>query len=127
MPSEPRTLKLAGHTFVVLPMKQYRQLLAGAAPESPAEADLPCLPPADAEGNRPALEYVRTSIARDIVRERRELGLTQQKLAQLAGVRQETLSRLESGKHSPTVRTVEKIEKALGRSRAKVSAGKPIA
>jgi transcriptional regulator with XRE-family HTH domain len=43
------------------------------------------------------------------------LGLTQQALAKLAGVRQETLSRLESGKHSPTVRTVEKIDRALKR------------
>jgi transcriptional regulator with XRE-family HTH domain len=36
-------------------------------------------------------------------------------LAELAGLRQETLSRLESGKHSPTVRTVEKIDLALKR------------
>jgi transcriptional regulator with XRE-family HTH domain len=36
-------------------------------------------------------------------------------LAELAGLRQETLSRLESGKHSPTVRTVEKIDQALKR------------
>jgi transcriptional regulator with XRE-family HTH domain len=34
-------------------------------------------------------------------------------LAELAGLRQETLSRIESGKHSPTVRTVEKIDRAL--------------
>jgi len=55
----------------------------------------------------------RASIARDIVLERRALGLTQEALAKLAGVRQETLYRLESGKHSPTVRTVEKIDRAL--------------
>ncbi len=41
--------------------------------------------------------------------------LSQQRLAELAGLRQETLSRLESGKHSPTVRTVEKIDRALKR------------
>jgi transcriptional regulator with XRE-family HTH domain len=39
--------------------------------------------------------------------------LSQERLAELAGLRQETLSRLESGKHSPTVRTVEKIDVAL--------------
>ena len=66
-----------------------------------------------ARGNRPALEYIRASIARDIIQERRALGLSQERLAELAGLRQETLSRLESGKHSPTVRTVEKIEAAL--------------
>ncbi|MGA2622081.1 MAG: helix-turn-helix transcriptional regulator [Thermoguttaceae bacterium] len=73
----------------------------------------PPLPPADAKGNRPALEYIQVSIARDIIKERRSLGLTQVQLAELAGLRQETLSRLESGKHSPTVRTVEKIDQAL--------------
>ena len=80
-----------------------------------AESRLPPLPPADAKGNRPALEYIRASIARDVVRQRRALGLTQQQLAELAGLRQETLSRLESGKHSPNVRTVEKIDLALKR------------
>ena len=53
------------------------------------------------------------SIARDIIRQRRELGLTQAQLAKLAGIRQETLSRLESGKHKPNVRTIERIESAL--------------
>ena len=64
----------------------------------------------------PALEYVRASIARDIIRERKALGLTQEQLAKLSGVRQETICRLETGLHSPTVRTVEKIERALKRA-----------
>ena len=53
------------------------------------------------------------SIARSIVQERRAAGLTQEELARLAGVRQETICRLESGKHSPTVRTVAKIDRVL--------------
>jgi ribosome-binding protein aMBF1 (putative translation factor) len=90
-----------------------------------AESELPPQPPADAQGNRPALEYIRASIARDIIKERRVLGLSQERLAELAGLRQETLSRLESGKHSPTVRTVEKIDAALKRyARAKRNADK---
>jgi ribosome-binding protein aMBF1 (putative translation factor) len=82
---------------------------------SKAESRLPHYPPADAKGNRPALDYIRVSIARDIIKERQALGLTQEQLAKLSGLRQETLSRLESGKHSPTVRTVEKIDRALKR------------
>ncbi len=80
---------------------------------------LPRLAKPDREGNYPALEYVRASIARDIIRERKALGLTQEQLAKLSGVRQETICRLETGLHSPTVRTVEKIERALKRAARK--------
>ena len=80
-----------------------------------AESPMPSLPAADAKGNRPALDYIRCSVAREIIAERRALELSQTQLAELAGLRQETLSRLESGKHSPTVRTVEKIDQALKR------------
>ena len=78
--------------------------------------DLPPWPAADVEGNRPAVEFARASIARSIIEERRALGISQQELARLSGLRQETISRLESGKHSPTVRTVEKIDQAHKRA-----------
>ena len=81
---------------------------------------MPPLPKPDANGHFPAIEYTRISLARSIIRERTALGLTQQQLAKLAGVREETLSRLESGKHSPTVRTVEKIERALQKAAKKI-------
>lgn len=77
--------------------------------------DLPPLPEADADGNRPAAEYLRASLARDIIRERAELGLTQRELARLAGIRVETLCRLEAAKHVPSVVTMEKLDRALKR------------
>ncbi len=77
------------------------------------EAELPSWPPADRKGNRPAVEFARVSISRKIIEQRRALGISQQELARLAGLRQETVSRLESGKHSPTIRTVDKIDGAL--------------
>jgi transcriptional regulator with XRE-family HTH domain len=46
---------------------------------------------------------------------RKAAGLTQQELATRAGIRQETLSRIESGKHTPTLRTLKKIDRALGK------------
>ena len=87
---------------------------------------LPAYPPADAQGNRPAVQFARVSIARKIIQDRKAAGLTQQELARRAGVRQETISRLESGKHSPTVRTVEKIDHVLQAALAKArqSSGK---
>ena len=81
------------------------------------------LPSADASGTRPAVAFARASIARENAQERRRLGISQQALARLAGLRQETISRLESGKHSPTVRTVEKIDRALKRAAARQPKG----
>jgi predicted transcriptional regulator len=44
-------------------------------------------------------------------------------LAKRAGVRVETLSRLEHGKHSPNVATVDKIVRALERVESRRQAG----
>ncbi len=115
MPHQIVTSK--GQRFVMVPVAEWRRvehLTAKAATPTPI---LPTLPKADQDGNLPALAYIQVSIARDLLRERTALGLTQQQLAKLAGVREETLSRLESGKHSPTVRTVEKIERALQKAK----------
>lgn len=71
------------------------------------------LPQPDADGNYPAVEYARASLTRKIVRRRRAAGLTQADLARRAGIRIETLNRLEKGKTTPTLRTVEKISQAL--------------
>ena len=92
----------------------------GAVSKRTMSKAMPPLPKPDANGHFPAIEYTRISLARSIIRERTALGLTQQQLAKLAGVREETLSRLESGKHSPTVRTVEKIERALQKAAKKI-------
>jgi predicted transcriptional regulator len=48
-----------------------------------------------------------------IIRDRRAAGLTQQQRAELAGTRQETISRIESGNHSASVKLVDKIDRAL--------------
>lgn len=104
-------MMIHGKRCVAIEETELRRLERQAGRRAP----LPPLPPADAKGNRPALEYIQVSIARDIIKERQSLGLSQVRLAELAGIRQETLSRLESGKHSPTVRTVEKIDQALKR------------
>jgi predicted transcriptional regulator len=80
------------------------------------EDDLPALPRPNADGTYPALEYARLSLARSLIRDRKAAGLSQQKLANLAGVRQETISRLETGKHSASVPTIEKIDRALKRA-----------
>lgn len=100
-------VEIMGTRFVLIPEEELAVL------------EGPSFPPIAKDGTCEALAFVRASIARDIIRERRELGLTQAELAKLAGIRPETLARLESGKQKPNVRTVERIESALKRKQKK--------
>jgi DNA-binding XRE family transcriptional regulator len=77
---------------------------------------LPALPPADDNGQYPAIETARAIIARQVIRGRKTAGWTQAELAARAGVRQETISRIETGKHSPGLKTMAKIDQALKRA-----------
>ncbi len=79
---------------------------------------LPAMPGKLPSGNYPAAETARVLIARQIIQRRWAAGWTQEDLAKRAGVRQETISRLETGKHSPNVATLDKIERAFQKARA---------
>ena len=105
-----QTILLEGKPYVVLPLAEYDRL-AGLA----KAGELPPLPKPDAQGNYPAVEYARASLARKIIRDRVAAGLNQRELATMAGVRVETLCRIETGKHTPSVPTVDKIDRALKR------------
>ena len=96
---------------ITLPRSEYERLLAAAGERAPRSA--PPLPKPDADGNFPAIEYIRASIARQLLRGRAVAGLTQSQLARRAGVRQETISRIESAKHTVTAAVMAKIERAL--------------
>lgn len=76
------------------------------------------MPAPDTNGNYPAAEALNVSIVREIIRDRRRLGLTQTELAHAAGIRPEALSRLESGIRSPSVATVDKLDVALRKAEA---------
>ncbi len=107
-------IEVAGQRFVLLPETEYDRLCSKAGESVPlSDDDLPPLPKPDKHGRFPAVEYARVSLARDIIRERRAAGLTQQELARLAGTRQETISRIESGKHTASHRLIDRIDEAL--------------
>lgn len=104
-----KILELGGKRWAILPEKDYRRLEARAGTES----DLPALPEPDADGNYPAVAYARTSLARKIIKARGQAGLSQADLARRAGIRAETLNRIEKGKTTPDTATIAKIDRAL--------------
>jgi ribosome-binding protein aMBF1 (putative translation factor) len=106
-----QTIEIAGKRLVILEESDYLRLRGRGKSSG---TNLPSLPPRNSAGNRPAAAYILASIARDIVAERKAAGFTQEQLAKRAGIRQETLSRIESGKHTPTMKTLKKIDRALG-------------
>jgi DNA-binding XRE family transcriptional regulator len=114
------SLEVMGRRFVLLEEGEYERLCreAGNAAKV-ADQDLPQFPKADKNGRLPALEYARVALARDLIRARKGVGLSQQQLALLAGIRQETVSRLETGKHTASPRTVDKIMAAIEAQRGK--------
>jgi ribosome-binding protein aMBF1 (putative translation factor) len=54
-------------------------------------------------------------LARLIIAQRIEHGLTQRTLAERMGTSETAISRLESGQHRPSVETLHKLGRALGR------------
>ena len=113
-------IELAGQRFVILPEIEYERLCREVG-EAPDDSDLPEFPKPDQNGNFPALEYSRVAIARNLIRDRKAVGLTQQRLADVTGLRQETISRIESGKHMASVPTIDRIDKAIVAERKKLA------
>jgi DNA-binding XRE family transcriptional regulator len=109
MKIKPQYVEIGGAHVVVLSRKDYEALA------KKADVWEPPLPEANERGNYP-LEALEIVMAQEIIRARRKLGLTQAELARRAGIRAETLNRIEQGKHSPTLRTMQKIDRALRRA-----------
>ena len=94
------TLSIGGVEYVVVPRSEY-------------EGGLPQLPAKDHRGERPAKAAIQAVIARSLIRRRTEAGLEQKQLAALAGVRAETISRIESGRYRPQRATMELLDRAM--------------
>ncbi len=94
------TLHIDGIDYVVIPRAEY-------------EGRWPKLPAVDAHGERPAKLAILAVIARSLIRRRTEAGLDQKRLAALAGVRAETISRIESGRYRPRRETMLRIDQAI--------------
>jgi DNA-binding XRE family transcriptional regulator len=117
-------IEVAGQRFVLVEEGEYERLCARASETVPLDdEDMPPLPEPDKEGRFPALEYARVSLARDLIRDRRAAGITQEQLAKLAGTRQETISRIEGGNYTASSKLIERIDRAIQSALKKAKAG----
>jgi len=96
-----------GRRMVMLEESEYERLRRKAD-----EAE-PLMPKQLPSGNYPAAEALAVIQARNILRARRKLGLSQAELARRAGLHPETLNRIEQGRNKASVPTVAKIDRAL--------------
>jgi DNA-binding XRE family transcriptional regulator len=106
------TITRKGRRYVLVPEDEYERLNGVL---------LPPFPPIDADGTSNAIAFARAAIARRLIVDRHAAGLSQQQLAERAGVRQETISRIESGKQTATVRIIDKLDKAIRRASKKTN------
>ena len=91
----------------MIPESECHRLTRRSAPA------VPPMPTVSPDGTYPAADAMRAMMARKIIGARNAVGLSQAALARKAGVRVETLNRLEKGKYTPDLATMAKINKAL--------------
>ena len=115
MKIKPQYCEVGGEQVVLLSRKDYERLA------KKADVWEPPVPTPNQRGNYP-LEALDVVMAQEIIRARRKLGLTQAELARQAGIRAETLNRIEQGRNSPTMRTMQKIDRALKQSAKRATA-----
>ena len=107
-----RKVTMDGREYVMIPRRQWEAMahLSGTGRDTLHKA------PSPSANGAYTLNDVRISLANKIISRRIAAGLTQARLAKLARVRVETISRLENGLHMPSVRTFDKIDQVLKRA-----------
>lgn len=101
-----RSLELDGVRYVILREAAFNLLCQKAC--------IPCdSRPLDDDASSPGLGLDRSGLAEKLVRRRRAAGLSQAELARRAGVRPETLNRIERGRTTPDFATVRKLVIAM--------------
>lgn len=100
------TIPAINEELVILRRKDFEALMEKAG-------ILPAKPKPDKNGNVDAFEAIDISIARSLISDRIKRGWTQTELARRSGVRLETISRIEAGKHIARRETLLKLDRAL--------------
>ncbi len=119
-----QTFQVEGKEFVILEKRQYDRIVGKIRGRSAAvkgDVPLPTMPGKLPSCNYPAIEALRADLARDLIKRRWAAHLTQAELARRAGIRHETLNRLERTKVTPDPATVRKIVGALEKAERKMA------
>jgi len=101
---ECRRVELDGVRYVILRESVFEELCRRAEVPPSAGRDVP--------ETRPD-ELDRATLAEKLIRRRKAAGLSQAELARRAGVRPETLNRIERGRTNPDFATVRKLVLAM--------------
>lgn len=99
---------LDGRWYVIVAEEEFRALLR--PPSAKQEVDA-----------LDAMTFSDQRLADRLLQRRQASGLTQKDLAQLAGIRVETLNRIEKGRTTPDFTTIRKLVNAMN---ARASSGK---
>ena len=101
-----KRLELDGIRYVILREMVFDRLCQKAGVDQVQEAS--------SEGSAASsLDLDRTSLAAKLLRRRQAAGLSQAELARRAGIRPETLNRIERGRTTPDFATVRKLVVAM--------------
>ena len=101
-----KRLELDGIRYVILREKVFDRLCQKAGVDQVQEAS--------SEGSAASsLDLDRMSLAAKLLRRRQAAGLSQAELARRAGIRPETLNRIERGRTTPDFATVRKLVIAM--------------
>ncbi|MCD4727712.1 MAG: helix-turn-helix domain-containing protein [Pirellulales bacterium] len=101
-----RVVELDGIRYVILRETAFHSLCRKAHVDGQVSS-------ADEKTVSDGLDMDRASLARKLVRRRRVAGLSQAELARRAGIRPETLNRLERGRTTPDFATIRKLVVAM--------------
>lgn len=114
-PIDCKRIELDGIRYVILRESVFEQLCehAGVSPIDSA---------ATPEESIPGLDMDRASLAEKLIRRRRASGLSQAELARRAGIRPETLNRIERGRNTPDFATVRKLVTAMDQAERAMAA-----
>lgn len=99
-------VELDGIRYVILRETLFERLCRKAGVETDRNESLELADDA-------ALQWDRTSLADKLIRRRKASGLSQAELARRAGIRPETLNRIERGRTTPDFATIRKLVIAM--------------